>query len=307
MKRYARTVGLALALALGAASAHAQDADPAVEARQQYQLGGKAFKERRYSEAALHFEAAASFRVSAVALYTAGLAWDLGSKPERAADAFARALEVPGLDAKQRANATERIAALEKTLGTLAVTAPEGWKVQLDTYTEVPAPARLHGPPGVRALSVRAPGKPIERRDVALEVDTVQTLELNDEPKRAAQPDEPRLEPTPEPKSVAVREAFWTIRRVAGVGVAGLGVAALGGTVVLGLSANGAKDAYDAAPTRAAYDHASSLQTWTNVSLIAGGLLVAGGAVLVFLPDKSAETRVHVGLARSGVSLSGRF
>ena len=79
-----------------------------------------------------------------VALYTAGLAWDLASAPERAADAYGRALEVGGLDPKQTALAKDRVAQLEKTLGTVAVAAPEGWRVQLDTFTEVPTPARLH-------------------------------------------------------------------------------------------------------------------------------------------------------------------
>ena len=135
----------ACVLALGALSlsrpAFAQDgavADPAAEARTQYQLGSQAFSAKKYSEAALHFESAASFRPHAVALYTAGLAWDNANKPERAADAYARALDVPGLDAKQTATAKERVAALEKTLGTLVVSGGEGAKVQLDALTEAP-------------------------------------------------------------------------------------------------------------------------------------------------------------------------
>src|SRR5262245_50709110 len=94
---------LACVLAAGVATsgvAHAQD-DPAAEARTQYQLGTQAFQAKKYAEAATHFEAAAAARSNAVALYTAGLAWDLAGKNDRAADAYARALEVPGLDAKQ--------------------------------------------------------------------------------------------------------------------------------------------------------------------------------------------------------------
>src|SRR5688572_22296764 len=100
------------------APSFAQDtsADPAAEARSQYQLGTQAFQAKKYSEAALHFESAASFRPHAVALYTAGLAWDLANNPARAADAYSRALDVPGLDAKQSATAKDRVAALEKSL-----------------------------------------------------------------------------------------------------------------------------------------------------------------------------------------------
>src|SRR5262245_18875079 len=111
-----------LALAGGARPALADETptvDSAAEARQQYQDGSKAFAGKRYHEAAMHFEAAASFKANAVALYTAALAWDLASRPERAADAYGRSLEVAGLDAKQTAVSKDRVATLEKTLGTL--------------------------------------------------------------------------------------------------------------------------------------------------------------------------------------------
>ena len=167
-------------------SARAQDAAPAdsgAEARSQYQQGMQAFQQKRYSEAALHFEAAAALRINAVTLYTAGLAWDNASRPERAADAYGRSIDVGGLDPKQLTLAKDRVAQLEKTMGTLAVTGPDGWKVQLDTFTEVAVPARLHAAPGVHALSVRAPGKPIERRDVSLDAGKVASLELREEVK----------------------------------------------------------------------------------------------------------------------------
>ena len=247
MKRHART--LAVALVLGAtfvapSIVHAQEptAEAGAEARQQYQQGTQAFQAKRYEEAALHFEAAASFRTSAVALYTAALAWDLASKPERAADAYARAMGVGGLDPKQGNLARDRVAQLEKTLGTVVVTAPEGWRVQLDTFTEVLTPARLHGGTGVRSLSIRAPGKPIERRDVTLEAAKVSTLELKDEPKAVPREPEPaKPPPVVAPPPPPPRESFWITRRVIGVGVAGVGVAALGGGIVLGLEAKGAE------------------------------------------------------------------
>ncbi len=303
MPRFARAAALAFSMTV-AAAAHAQDApqpaDSAAEARQQYQAGTQAFQQKRYSEAALHFEAAAAFRANGVALYTAALAWDLAARPERAADAYARALETPGLDAKQSGLAKDRVGQLERTLGTLTVTAPDGWKVQLDTFTEVPTPARLHGAPGIHTLSIRAPGKPIERRDVTLEAGKASSLKLEEQAKvvekKVEEPPPPPPPPSPPAQpQVAPRESFWTTRRVIGVGVAGAGVAILGGGIVLGLSANGAKDAYNASPSREAFDHASSLQTLTNVALIAGVLVAAGGVVLVVLPDKSAEGHLQVG------------
>ncbi|HSO34860.1 MAG TPA: hypothetical protein VLT33_20160 [Labilithrix sp.] len=323
MKRHAWTlVGSRLALGVATASvaalavltpsaAQAQDppaVDSAAEARQQYAQGTQAFQAKHYEEAALHFEAAASFRTNAVALYTAALAWDLATKPERAADAYGRALAVGGLEPKQSNLAKDRVAQLEKTLGTVVVTAPEGWRVQLDTFTEVLTPARLHGSTGVRSLSIRAPGRPIERRDVTLEASKLSNLELKDEPKVVAKVEPEPVKPAPVVVAPPPRrvESYWITRRVIGVGVGGVGLAALAGGIVLGLQANGAKDAYDAGPTRESFDHASALQTWTNVSLIAGGVLIAGGIALVVIPDGD-EGRVRASLTPGGAVVSGSF
>jgi hypothetical protein len=314
MKRFVLACVLAAGLATSGL-ASADDEAASAEARAQYQLGTQAFQAKKYAEAATHFEAAAAARSSAVALYTAGLAWDLAGKQERAADAFSRALEAPGLDPKQTTNAKEKVATYERTLGTAAVRGPEGWKVQLDSLTEAPVPARLHALAGAHSLAVKAPGKPVEHRDLLLEAGKVVEVTLKDEPAKpppvaTPEPTEPPKEPPKEPAPVRTssHENYWTIRRVAGVGVAGLGVAVLGAGAVLGINANGAKDAYDARPSREAFDHASSLETWTNVAFIAGAVCVAGGVVLVVLPDDDGrEGRLKVGVGSRGATLGGTF
>jgi hypothetical protein len=322
MRRRLRGLGVAFGLAVTAAAPAARSdepaADSAVEARQQYQDGTKAFSAKRYSEAALHFEAAAAFKANAVALYTAALAWDLASRPERAADAYSRALEVPGLDNKQTTIAKDRVSTLEKTLGTLVVTSADAaYKVQLDTLTEAATPAKLHSPPGVHVLTIRAPNKPIERRDVTLDPGKATNLELKEEKKPP-----PKVEPEPEPvqpkpppprgpEALPPRlrdQQFWSTLKVVGVGMAGVGLAAVGAGALLGTSAEGAKDAYNAAPSRPGYDHAKSLETLTNVAFIAGGLLAVGGVVLIVLPSGDrGEGQVRVGVQPGSVVVGGAF
>jgi hypothetical protein len=294
-------LGYALVFAALSAAGEARAADPptadsAAEARQQYQQGTKAFSGKKYNEAALHFESAAAFKASAIALYTAALAWDLANKPERAADAFSRALDVPGLDEKQTNTAKDRLATLENQLGTAQVSAPDGWKVQLDSFTEAPTPAKLHGATGSHTITIRTSSKETKRREVTLEAGKVEKIDLKEEPKPEPPkpsdlpetPSKPDTKPTtpsgPEALPPRLAHPFWTTPRVAGVGVAGLGVAGVIGGIILGLNANDAADAYKAAPTQPAFDHASSLQTWTNVTLIAGVVLIAGGIALVAIP-----------------------
>jgi hypothetical protein len=281
--------------------------DPAAEARQQYNLGAQAYAAHRFVEAATHFEAAAAQRAHAVTLYTAALAWEQGNRPERAADDFARALAVPGLSAQQMASAHERLATLETSLGTLDVTGPEGTRVQLDALTEVAVPARLHALPGEHVLTVRAPSGTITRRDVSIELGTPTHLGLEPEAPPAPPPAPAPLVEAPPPPARAPLELRTTI----GVTSIGVGVALGIGGIVLGESALGARDAYDAAPTRAAYDHASSLQTWTNVAFVGAGVFVAGGLVAVLWPHRAPapSTTAHVALVPSlgGAVLQGGF
>jgi hypothetical protein len=289
-----------------------------VEARLQYNQGTQAYKEKKYVEAALHFEAAASQRPHAVTLYTAALAWEQANKPERAADDFVRALEVPGLSAQQATNARDRVAALEKTLGTALVVGPDGVRVQLEGQTEVAIPARLHGVPGVHKLLIRVPNRPVERRDVTLEVGQFTRVEV-DEPSAAA-PDKPKPAPLPTlhcpppPAPPPPPAAGLSLRRALGIGVAGVGVATLVGGAIVGTQALGAKDAYDASPSRATLDHAQSLQTWTTVLLVAGGVITAGGVVLFVLPEPKPKATgltitplLPVGSSAAGIRLGGAF
>jgi hypothetical protein len=126
---------------------------------------------------------------------------------------------------------------------------------------------------------------------------------------------EPRPSPgrnTPKPRFTSkprLAHPFWTTPKVIGVGVAGVGVATLIGSIILGLNAKDAESAYHDAPTRPAFDHASSLQTWTNISIVAGAVLVAGGVALVAVPiggDRN-ERSMHAGITPGGFGVGGKF
>ncbi|HQY61488.1 MAG: hypothetical protein IPF92_00735 [Myxococcales bacterium] len=306
-------LGLALA---GPSIARAEEPaeDTTAEAKARFRQGSEAFGQKRFVEAAMHFEAAAALRPHAVPLFTAALAWDTAGRPERAADAFARALELPGLDAKQTATAKERVEALERTLGVLALTVPAGWKVQLDTLTEVKVtgPARLHAAPGAHVLTLQPPGRPIERRDVSLEAGKATPLTLTEAdlasskkpevattPKVEAPPPPPPPPPPPKPAPEPLP------LRTVGFVAAGAGGALILSGIILGTQANGAGTAYSAGPTREGYDHASGLQTWTTVSFVSGILLAGAGVTLVLLPLGKSEAKVAI--SPNSVTLGGTF
>lgn len=314
--RFSRRFTMAMAFGVASFAAHVARADEpppsgdsAVEARRQYELGSQAFSRKLYVEAAQRFEAAAALKSSAVAYYTAALAWDHAQRLERAADDYARSVAESGLDAKQTDTATERLSALEDILGTLTITAPEGWKVALDQTPDAPSSSRLHGAPGVHELRIQAPGRPLERRVVTLEAGSASSITLTDEPK----PPPPEAEPPKETKPAPVfvppppQNEFWTTSRAIGVGVLGAGIAAFGATAILGATANDAKDSYNDAPTRAGFDHASSLETWTNVALVSGAVLAVSGVVLLVLPFGKTDHRAELRAAPGGCAVGGTF
>jgi hypothetical protein len=281
-------IPLALAPVTAIAQAPAPPTDAATTARQRYNAGSAAFQQRRFVEAALDFEAASAAMPSPVTLFTAALAWEQANVPDRAADDYGRCVASSALPADKLQQAKDRLAALEAVLGRVDVTAPDGWRVQLDANTEVATPATLHGAAGTHTVSARAPDGAIDHKPVSLELGKAEKLTLvappttPTPPKVAPPPPEP---PPAPPVAPPPAPSGWTsTRHTIGLVSLGFGGSALLSGIVLGLQAKSAKDAYDGAPTQAGYDHASALQTWTNVAFIGGALFTVGGALLEFWP-----------------------
>lgn len=305
--------------ALAADPAPAAPAAPAptpeatAEAARQSDLARHAVKAKRFLHAAELFEAAAALNRQASTNVSAGVAWDQADRPDRAADAYARALLANEPDASGK----DRLETLERSLGTVDIKAPPGWTVQLDGGSEAATPARLHSTPGVHSLAISAPDRPITRRDVRLEVGKPLALTLKDEPVAPVTADKPREAPSPTTQAaptttntrVIERAPPGQTRRAIGFTLAGLGLATLGGAALLGVQTVNARDAFNDAPSQSLYDHEQALQTWTNVALVAGSVFVVGGVALVLWPSGSSSTEVSVGVAPSpgGGSFVGRF
>jgi hypothetical protein len=294
----------ALAQTLSAADSPAPPGPPdsVARARERYDAGTRAFGQGRFVEAALEFEAAAAEKPNAVALYTAAMSWERANVPDRAADDYARTVAIPGLPPEQVAAARDRLAALEAALGTLSVTAPEGWRVELDGNTEVAPPATLHGAAGAHTLSVHPAYGSVARSTIVLRSGVTTTLAL----------------PAPTgglPTDARSGSRGADFRRGVGLVLVGLAGGALLAGGLLGVEALEARDAYDAAPAMATLDHASHLQTWTNVAFVAGGCLMAAGLALTLWPaprtSQTSGTRpeplVRIGLSPAALVVEGRF
>lgn len=302
-----------------APAAPAPSPEAVAEAGRQTELARQALKARRFAQAAQLFESAGLLGKQSSAHVQAGLAWEQAERPERAADAFARALAGEAPDA----TAKEHLDALERSLGTVEVKAPAGYTVQLDSGTEALAPARLHGVAGIHSLAIAAPDRPIARRDVRLELGKPLALTLKDEPATAgggggstenhhkdAAPTSGGSDRQPQRAPAAERPPPGQLRRAVGFTAIGLGAASLGATILLGLETINARNAFNEAPTKTLYDHEQTLQTWTNVALVSGAVLAVGGVVLVLWPASSSgsgEVTVGVAPGLGGGSVVGSF
>jgi hypothetical protein len=297
-------------------------ADDAAEAKRRFGEGTKALQEGRYREAALHFEAASRLRPHPVASFTAAVAWDKAEDPTRAADNFARALDLPGLPAKEAGTAKERLASLEESLGTAKLTGPASLTVQFEGSTEGSPPCRLHATPGAHTLVV-VRGEKVERRDVILKVGKTVEVDVTEEV-AAPPPPSATAPPPPEPKASASAEKDsappskgMPTRKLLGWGMAGVGVVSGIAAIALGAKTMSARDTYVSTPNQSNYDSAVSLRTWTNVCWAGAAVLGGVGIALIVWPESKAKAeapekkednaRLRILPTLGGVQLGGAF
>ena len=299
----------------------------AERARAIYAAATRAFAETRFAEAAQKFDEAASVVPSAVAFFTGGLAWERAGDPARAADDYARALELGshqpgGIDEKQSDKAKERLGALEATFGTVRVLGPSGTWVRIeDQGVGARAPATLHAAAGGHYVVARSlPGEPpapsaSERSFVMLSVGKTVTLDLT-----AKKLDETAGRGVPaitSPPEVAMVESPTDAEQSHGLATVGcvmMGVGAaaeLAAAIVWWGPAMAARDDYRFhTGTR---ERAVGFETLTNVALIGGAALVGVGTAFTIIgrahsaPKGTARPSLGLQVGLGGAALAGEW
>lgn len=287
---------------LGAvADARAEDVAGAAK---DFQRGRIAFDAKSYREAALLFESAFRKSPRGPAMYGAGLCWQLAEDLPRAADALATALSVGGLAPPDEADAKTQLAAVERQVARLDLSAPAGARMSVAHVTDATPPVRVHVIAGGHDVRVTfADGRTLTR-SVTASAGSVQSIDLGPAPPAAT-----AAAATSPPPPSTLRTAGW----VSG----GVGVALAGTAVFLGFRALGARDDFDASDhtSQTLHDKAASLRAWTNVAW--AGAALAGGLGLTLLltapsapePSRATSTggRMVLSANASGVAFRLAF
>jgi tetratricopeptide (TPR) repeat protein len=227
--------------------------------------------------------------------------------------------------------ALEKAAALEAKLPrlTIAVTAREtpGLEVLRDGVRVDRAEWDLAVPvdPGPHKVEARAPGHRDFSDSVSAPAErtllTVKVPELAESPAEPAAPLSPPVAAPAAPREQAPAPSGGNMQRTIGLAAAGLGLVATGVGIVFGVQAKSKNDEAlepDNCPSAQRChargleltDDAKSASTLSTIGFVAGGALLAGGAVLFFTAprsDRPRATRVRAVPQIGGLSLEGTF
>jgi hypothetical protein len=296
--------------------------DPKVEAAKSFRAGSEAYARGDFRAAARAFDEAYRVAPRAPAVYNAALAWEGAGELLRAADDYTQALEASDLGTAERADATGRLRALERTLARITVSAPPGTRVTLDDVDEPAWRTTFHVEPGRHKLrAVLSSGKE-ESRVIAARAgatETVKLVEATDAP--SSEPDEgtPGARTPPDaahlphdgegaPSSTPERWPAWIAFGAAAV-ASGVAI----GAYVEGVSAlNEYKSGPEPDTNPALRNKALSLRTATWVSWgVAGGCAVAGVVLYLVPPTSSTDGArprgVSLAVGLHGVSIGAPF
>jgi len=260
-----------LAMSLAVTLARAQDApDRKLEAEALFEQGTTAYQQGAHERAALLFERAHQLAPHGATILNAARAREAAGNRPRAADGYAEALRLGGLEDEYRELAESHLAELERALGLIRVEEPKNGVVSVAHVRRAPVPAAVHLEPGRHRVTVERGDGVRAARDVTAVAGGTERLRLA---WPASPPRKPATDEGPDGKLVA------------GAILLGVGVLGAGAATGFGVAALGARDDYEASNRRdrGAADTAETLRTATNAAWIGAGALAVGGAVLMVL------------------------
>jgi len=281
-----------------------QDATDKKVARENFQAGTKAYRNEDYLVAARAFEVAHRLAPHPFAVYNAGIAWDDGGRPGRAADDLVEALEMGELGPKMTTDAQQRLERLRKVVGVVSVEAPRGGRLDLGHIVGASAPREVHLPPGTYTARVTYGDGEMEEREVTVEAGKTAELVFERAEPKPREPAPVRLSPTQSPSDP-------TGLYIGGGISLGLGVVAGAAAIGLGVTALSARDTFVASGNTDAdaRDEAATLRTVTNVMWVVAGLGTITGVTLFTVGAVSGDGDFEAELRATPSSLvwSGRF
>ena len=271
---------------------------------------GAAYAAERYRDAAELFERAFAIDPVAPLLFNAAQAWRLAGERARAADGYARALELDRtgstrLDALSRRTAEEKLAELRRDLAIIQVDSPRGATLEVGP-ARVTVPARVHVEPGRHVVRLDDRGT-CSSQELDVQAGSTTRVAFVLAPPTAPPP-LPREVPSSGSEGVGPAETGdqgLASHHVAGIVTLGLGGALGVVTAVLGVQTLRADDDWEASgftdlPVR---EEAVRLKTATNVTLTFALATAGAGTILLLTPD----SRTSVALGPGSLSLTGRF
>ncbi len=297
------------------------------EAEARFQEGLELAKGGKYEEARAKFLQSLAVSKSSKTLLNLTIAEKNSGHPSDALRHLRAYFREPGANAQKVADLKKELfPQLYSQSAHLKIEAPLGSAVSVDGEPADHLDEEYDVAPGPHVIAALLNGKR-ETRSIVGEKGATQTVSLAPTevttPPRIAPP--APLTPNPPPPTTEPSSSFWTTRRWVGVGVAGIGL--VGGVVGFAVARGSASSAEDdraslaktlpggcSAPSAdctrlgTLTDDRVSANNVATVSLIAGGALVAVGAVLVLLPEsKGQKTTLSVAPSLSGASVFGTF
>ncbi|MEM1030600.1 MAG: hypothetical protein AAF928_16380 [Myxococcota bacterium] len=271
----------------------------------------RAYRAGDFLVAARAFEVAYRLAPHPNAAYNAGIAWDDGGRPGRAADNLTEALAGGDLPPQMMEDAETRLARLLGVVGRIEVSAPSGARVDVAHVAGVEAPRTVHVAPGTYEVRVVfADGSQEEQRVTVAATDTMPVVFRRAE---GPGPVDKLEKPFVDLEETRDEEAGMSSWYLGGAVATGIGVVAGGAAIGVGVMALSARDTFvDTGETdAAARREASNLRTATNVLWLVAGLGTVTGVTLITIGavsgDDAGGAEVSVGMAPMGFLVRGRF